>query len=419
MTDDLESRFADLIARRTDFPALARLHEGRTLAHFDGPGGTQVPQTVIDAVSGCYRTANANTHGFFVTTVETDRMLHDARAAMADFLGADNARDISFGANMTTLAWGLAHAFARRFQPGDEVLVSNLDHEANRGPWLMLREHGMVVREIAIRPDATLDYDDFAAQVTPRTRLVAVGMASNAFGTVNDIARARELAYRAGAWLLVDAVHYAPHFPLDVRSLGVDFLLCSAYKFYGPHVGVLYSRNGLLDGLATDRLRTQDPRAPHRIETGTLNHAAIAGTLAAVDYLASLGAGASRRERVIAALNRVAEYERELAQRIWRGLQRLPAVTLVGPPFGTGRRAPTVSFTVAGLEAAEVCRRLAERGICAWDGHFYAIRPIELLGLLERGATSRGAAGSPTRRRLSRGMGRPISTSGHTGTHST
>ncbi len=389
MTDDLESRFADLIARRTDFPALARLHEGRTLAHFDGPGGTQVPQTVIDAVSGCYRTANANTHGFFVTTVETDRMLHDARAAMADFLGADNARDISFGANMTTLAWGLAHAFARRFQPGDEVLVSNLDHEANRGPWLMLREHGMVVREIAIRPDATLDYDDFAAQVTPRTRLVAVGMASNAFGTVNDIARARELAYRAGAWLLVDAVHYAPHFPLDVRSLGVDFLLCSAYKFYGPHVGVLYSRNGLLDGLATDRLRTQDPRAPHRIETGTLNHAAIAGTLAAVDYLASLGAGASRRERVIAALNRVAEYERELAQRIWRGLQRLPAVTLVGPPFGTGLRAPTVSFTVAGLEAAEVCRRLAERGICAWDGHFYAIRPIELLGLLERGGVTR------------------------------
>jgi len=389
MTDDLESRFADLIARRTDFPALARLHEGRTLAHFDGPGGTQVPQAVIDAVSGYYRTANANTHGFFVTTVETDRMLHDARAAMADFLGADDARDISFGANMTTLAWGLAHAFARRFQPGDEVLVSNLDHEANRGPWLMLREHGMVVREIAIRPDATLDYDDFAAQVTPRTRLVAVGMASNAFGTVNDIARARELAYRAGAWLLVDAVHYAPHFPLDVRSLGVDFLLCSAYKFYGPHVGVLYSRNGLLDGLATDRLRTQDPRAPHRIETGTLNHAAIAGTLAAVDYLASLGAGASRRERVIAALNRVAEYERELAQRIWRGLQRLPAVTLVGPPFGTGRRAPTVSFTVAGLEAAEVCRRLAERGICAWDGHFYAIRPIELLGLLERGGVTR------------------------------
>jgi len=389
MTDDLESRFADLIARRTDFPALARLHEGRTLAHFDGPGGTQVPQAVIDAVSGYYRTANANTHGFFVTTVETDRMLHDARAAMADFLGADDARDISFGANMTTLAWGLAHAFARRFQPGDEVLVSNLDHEANRGPWLMLREHGMVVREIAIRPDATLDYDDFAAQVTPRTRLVAVGMASNAFGTVNDIARARELAYRAGAWLLVDAVHYAPHFPLDVRSLGVDFLLCSAYKFYGPHVGVLYSRNGLLDGLATDRLRTQDPRAPHRIETGTLNHAAIAGTLAAVDYLASLGAGASRRERVVAALNRVAEYERELAQRIWRGLQRLPAVTLVGPPFGTGRRAPTVSFTVAGLEAAEVCRRLAERGICAWDGHFYAIRPIELLGLLERGGVTR------------------------------
>lgn len=389
MTDDLESRFPDIAARRADFPALARLHEGRPLAHFDGPGGTQVPQAVIDAVSGYYRTANANTHGFFATTVETDRMLHDARTAVADFLGAADARDISFGANMTTLAWGLAHAFARRFQPGDEVLVSNLDHEANRGPWLMLREHGMVVREIAIRPDATLDYDDFAAQVTPRTRLVAVGMASNAFGTVNDIARARELAYRAGAWLLVDAVHYAPHFPLDVRSLGVDFLLCSAYKFYGPHVGVLYSRNGLLDSLATDRLRTQDPRAPHRIETGTLNHAAIAGTLAAVDYLASLGAGASRRERVVAALNRVAEYERELAQRIWRGLQRLPAVTLVGPPFGTGRRAPTVSFVVAGREAAEVCRRLAERGICAWDGHFYAIRPIELLGLLERGGVTR------------------------------
>lgn len=389
MNAELESRFADIIARRADFPALARVHEGRTLAHFDGPGGTQVPQAVIDAVSGYYRTANANTHGFFPTTVETDAMLHEARAALADFLGAADARDISFGANMTTLAWGLAHAFARRFQPGDEVLVSNLDHEANRGPWLMLREHGLTVREIAIRPDATLDYDDFAAQVTPRTRLVAVGMASNAFGTVNDIARARELAYRTGAWLLVDAVHYAPHFPLDVTALGVDFLLCSAYKFYGPHVGVLYSRNGLLDGLATDRLRTQDPRAPHRIETGTLNHAAIAGTLAAVDYLASLGAGATRRERVVAALSRVADYERELALRVWRGLQHLPAVTLVGPPFGTGRRAPTVSFTVTGLAADEVCRRLAARGICAWDGHFYAIRPVELLGLLERGGVTR------------------------------
>ncbi len=246
----------------------------------------------------------------------------------------------------------------------------------------------MDVREIAIRPDATLDSDDFAASHPAHP----VGGRRHGLQRLRHGERHRpgaELAYRAGARLLVDAVHYAPISPgRDSARRGLPALL-RLQVLRAHHVGVLYSRNGLLDGLATDRLRTQDPRAPHRIETGTLNHAAIAGTLAAVDYLASLGAGATRRERVVAALSRVADYERELALRVWRGLQHLPAVTLVGPPFGTGRRAPTVSFTVAGLAADEVCRRLAERGICAWDGHFYAIRPVELLGLLERGGVTR------------------------------
>ncbi len=286
--------------RRADFPSLKRTYNGLPLVYFDGPGGTQVPQTMIDAMVSYYHNSNSNTHGHFVTTRETDDVIANARNAMAEFLGADSPERISFGQNMTTLNFSLSKAIARSLRPGDEILISQLDHEANRGPWLNLKENGIIIKEIAVKHDCTLDYNDFKNKLNERTKLVAVGFASNAFGTINDINFIREQTYKSGALLLVDAVHYAPHFTIDVQKTGVDYLLCSAYKFYGPHVGILYSKEGLLDSLEPDRLRTQDQRAPNRIETGTLNHAALAGVTAAVDFIASFGNGGdSRREKIV------------------------------------------------------------------------------------------------------------------------
>jgi cysteine desulfurase family protein (TIGR01976 family) len=376
-------------ARRGDFPSLGRAYKGRPLAYLDGPAGTQVPQQVIDAIAGYYRTCNANTHGQFVTTRESDAMIEAAREAAATFIGAGGKQCISFGANMTTLNFSLSRAIARHLRPGDEILITQLDHEANRGPWLTLREHGVIVREIAVRKDATLDYEDVRTKVNERTRLVAIGWASNAFGTVNDIGLVRELTYRVGAWLLVDAVHYAPHFPMDAASTGIDFLLCSAYKFYGPHVGILFARDGLLDQLQTDRLRTADPRAPQRIETGTLNHAAIAGVKAAIDYIASLGEGKTVRARLVDAMQAIALFEHRLGASAYAGLAKISGVTVYGQTFRSDRRAPTIAFTVEGKRAEEVSAFLGELGICTWDGHFYAIRPVEILGLLERGGVTR------------------------------
>ncbi len=385
ITQTSQEPLADL----DDFPSLARAHDGRRCVFFDGPAGSQVPRQVIEAVSKYYLHANANSGGRFATSLETDRMLAEARRAMADLLGAEGPGQISFGANMTTLTFLLARALARRFEPGDEIVITELDHEANRGPWLGLRQEGMVVREIELRPDGTLNYDDFRSQINSRTRLVALGHASNALGTVNDVASARRWSREAGAWLLVDAVHSAPHLALDVREMGADFLLCSGYKFYGPHVGVLYCRPGLLEQLPTERLRTQSPRAPERIETGTLNHASIAGLAAAVDYLASLGEGPDRRSRTLSAFRKIEAHEGSLARRLHRGLSEIPGVHLYGPGFDQVQRAPTVSFTVEGLNATEVADRLAAQGMNVWDGDFYAARAIEVLGLVERGGLVR------------------------------
>lgn len=382
-------KFSDFIERRKEFPSLERTHNGFPLAYLDGPGGTQTPQQVIDAVSWYYRTCNSNTHGFFITTNESDAMIEKTRETLAAFLGAPSGKNISFGHNMTTLNYMLSRALGKHFHPGDEILITQLDHEANRGPWLALREEGIIVREIAIRENATLDYEDLESKVNENTRLVAMGFSANTTGTVNDVRRVRELTYRFGAWLLVDAVHYAPHFPVDVRELGVDFLLCSAYKFYGTHIGILYSREGLLDSLPLYRLRTQEQHAPYCIETGTLNHAAISGAKAAVEYIASFGEGGTLREQICSAMQRLAEYEHLLAKRIYDELQAIPGVNVVGPPFDTGERAPTVSFTLDGMDPVDVCSRLNGKGICAWDGHFYGIRPLEVLGLLERGGVTR------------------------------
>ncbi len=377
------------VAARKHFPSLQRKHNNKPLIYIDGPAGTQVPYPVINAISHYYFNSNANTHGAFVTTHETDKVIDDTRKSMAALLGAEGPSTISIGQNMTTLNFALARAMSRVFRPGDEVVITQLDHEANRGPWLTLRDFGVKVREVKLLPNGMLDYDDFESKINENTRLVCMGMSANSIGTVNNFKLVRELTHRYNAWLLLDAVHYAPHFTIDVQAIGCDFLLCSAYKFYGPHVGILYSRPGLLDRLPTDRLRTADQAAPYSIETGTLNHAAIAGVGAAVEFLASLGKGKSMREKLVSAYQDIAAHEYNLASRLYAGLKKIKGVTIIGQDFSTASRTPTVSFTVRGKTPTEICGQLAEKNICAWDGHFYAIRAIETLGLLEKGGVTR------------------------------
>ncbi|HMI74632.1 MAG TPA: cysteine desulfurase-like protein [Steroidobacteraceae bacterium] len=374
---------------RKDFPALARTPQGLNLAYLDGPGGSQVPRVVIDTMGDFYATCNVNTHGQFFPSQEVDRRMDLARARVAEFLGAETPACISFGQNMTTLNYFLSGAIRRTLKQGDEILITQLDHEANRGPWLRLQEHGIAIQEVRLAPSGQLDLDDMAAKITPRTKVFAVGASSNALGTVNDIALARRLTHAVGALLVVDAVHYAPHFPLDVKALGMDFLLCSGYKFYGPHVGVLYSRPGALDRLPTDRLSVQDPAAPYRIETGTLNHAAIDGLRAAVEYLASWGSGTTLRERVVDAMSGIAAYEHGLAQFYHDAVRKLPGVRVWGPDFSTRARAPTVSITLDKTSAGDAAAALGKEGICVWDGHFYAARAVEVLGLADRGGLLR------------------------------
>jgi cysteine desulfurase family protein (TIGR01976 family) len=372
---------------RLDFPALVKNPE---LAFLDGPGGSQVPRVVVDAIADVYASCNVNTHGNFAPSREVDRRMAVARDVVATFLGAESGSCISFGQSMTTLSFNLSAAIGRTLKAGDEVLVTQLDHEGNRGPWLGLAERGVTVREVRLMESGELDAADMAAKITARTKLFAIGASANSLGTVNDIALARRLTRQVGALLVVDAVHYAPHFPVDVQALGTDFLLCSGYKFYGPHVGVLYSRPGALDHLPTDRLSVQDPAAPYRIETGTLNHAAIDGVRAAVEYIASWGSGSSLRDRIVDAMTHISAYEHDLAKYYHDAARRIPGVRVWGPDFAPGRaRAPTVSLTLANATAEQAAIALGKQGICVWDGDFYAARPVQVLGLVERGGLLR------------------------------
>jgi cysteine desulfurase family protein (TIGR01976 family) len=372
---------------RQDFPALIK---NPGIAFLDGPGGSQVPRVVVDAIADVYASCNVNTHGNFAPSREVDRRMEVARSVVATFLGAEGGSCISFGQSMTTLSFNLSAAIGRTLEKGDEVLITQLDHEGNRGPWLNLQERGVVVREVLLLETGELDPADMAAKITARTKLFAIGASANSLGTVNDIALARRLTRQVDALLVIDAVHYAPHFPIDVQALGADFLLCSAYKFYGPHVGVLYSRPGALDRLPTDRLSVQNPAAPYRIETGTLNHAAIDGVRAAVEYIASWGDGASLRERIVDAMTHISAHEHELAKYYHDAVRRIPGVRVWGPDFGAGgARAPTVSITVDKITAAAAATALGNQGICVWDGDFYAARAVQVLGLAERGGLLR------------------------------
>jgi len=374
---------------RSQFPSLSRQHNGQPLIYLDGPGGTQVPNRVIDAISHYYENSNANAHGFFPTTIETDQVIDTARQKMADLLGAAGPHTISFGQNMTSLCYALSRAIGKYLQKGDEILITQLDHEANRGPWLALRDQGIVVREVNLLPNGILDYDDFRQKLNERTRLVAMGASSNIIGTVNDFHLVRQLTHQYGAWLLLDAVHYVPHYVIDVQAMDCDFLLCSAYKFYGPHVGILYSRPNLLDQLPTYSLRTAPQQAPYSIETGTLNHAALAGVSAAVDFIASIGDGDNQRKRIVSAMNQLSDHERDLLQNLFSGLRQIPNIQVIGTEVVDGQRAPTLSFLAKGMTASQICKALAEKAICAWAGHFYALRSVEVLGLLAGGGVTR------------------------------
>jgi cysteine desulfurase family protein (TIGR01976 family) len=381
---------------RSQFPALAARQDGRPVVFLDGPGGTQVPQRVIDAVAAYYRETNANTHGAFATSIRSDAILAEAHAAVADLLGAAAPAEVKFGQNMTSLAFALSRSLARVLRPGDEVIVTRLDHEANRAPWMAAAaDAGATVREIAVDPaTCTLDLATLDRALSERTRLVAVGYASNAVGTVNPVAEIVRRAHAAGAWTFVDAVHYAPHGLLDVQALGTDFLACSAYKFFGPHVGILYGRAEHLDSLPAYKVRP----AEDRWETGTQDHEGIAGTLAAVEYLAEVGErlgdvrpGATRRERLVAGMRAIEAHERELSVRLLTGLAAIPGLTVHGlaDPARAAERTPTVAVTLAGWTPRGVAEELAAQGIYAWDGDFYATTLIEDLGLAPTGGVVR------------------------------
>ena len=391
-TQLLTAAVAPVAEIRAHFPALARTHNGHAVAYFDGPGGTQVPRAVVAAMNDYLYHHNANTHWAYPTSAETDELIESARGALADFLNAA-PHEIAFGANMTTLAYHLSRALGRRLGAGDEIVVTELDHHANVAPWHALaQERGVVIRTVRMSPETgQLDWDDFARLVNRRTRLVAVGAASNALGTLSDVGRAGELARAVGALLFVDAVHYAPHVLADVRALDCDFLACSAYKFYGPHVGVLYGRHELLEEFDFPKLIPAPDSAPERVETGTQNHEGIMGAAAAVDFLASLAAGATRRERLRNAFAGLHARGAQLTARLWAGLAGIAGVELYGPPPGRPRT-PTVGFTVRGVASTEVAERLAERGLFASHGDFYAATVVERLGLGVEGLVRAGCA---------------------------
>ena len=374
---------------RDYFPSLNRVNSSnQQIIYLDGPGGTQVPIQVIEAISQYYLRSNANTHGEFITSQETDLGMDDRRFKVSVMLGAESPNTISIGQNMTTLNYSLARALSRRFKEDDEVIVTELDHEANRGPWMILKEVGVKIIEVSLMQNGTLDYSDFKSKINEKTVMVCMGMSSNALGTLNDFHSVRSFLPNNCLFLL-DAVHYAPHFAINVSELGCDFLLCSAYKFYGPHVGFLYSRPGLLDSLDTDRLVVQDQSAPFIIETGTLNHAACAGVSAAIEFIASLGEGDSLRSKLVDAYSKISVHEFALAKYLHDSLCVLDKVSVIGQDFSNTKRTPTVSFVHSDYTPNEICKKLASSNICAWDGHFYAFKAIQQLGLEKKGGVTR------------------------------
>jgi cysteine desulfurase family protein (TIGR01976 family) len=368
---------------RAAFPALERRHRGHPVAYFDGPGGTQVPRAVVTAMESYLFHHNANTHWLYPTSEETDALITEARKTLADFLGADPA-EIVFGANMTTLTFHLARALGRSWGPRDTVVITELDHHANVAPWRALeRERGVTIISVPLVPDTgQLDWQALERALSSRPALLAIGAASNALGSITDVRRATALAHEAGALSYVDAVHFAPHNLVDVAAIGCDFLACSAYKFYGPHIGVLFGREDVLRSLDVPKLEPAPETVPERMETGTQNHEGMMGAAAAVDFLASLAPGQSRRDRLAGAFAALHARGQRLVERLWSGLSAVKGVRLYGPGLDLPRT-PTVAFTVADKSTEAVARHLAELGVFVSCGDFYATTVVKRLGLAD------------------------------------
>jgi cysteine desulfurase family protein (TIGR01976 family) len=366
---------------RAHFPALTRVHNEQPVAYFDGPGGTQVPTPVVQAMNDYLFNHNANTHWEYPSSEETDRIIEDSRKIIGDFLNASHD-EIVFGQNMTSLTFHLSRALGRQFRPGDEIVVTELDHHANSDTWReMARDRDLTIRVLPMNVESgQLELDRLAGLLNERTRLVAIGAASNILGTINDFEKVVEMARDVGALSFVDAVHYAAHHLIDVTKTGCDFLAASAYKFYGPHIGILYGRKELLESIDVPKIRPAPDHSPERLETGTQNHEGIAGAAAAVDFLASLASGGSRRERLAAVFANLNQRQNEMFSVMWEGLSSIPGVTVFGPP-PDAKRTSTVSFSIAGCKSDHVARKLAERGIFASDGDFYALTVVERLGV--------------------------------------
>ncbi len=415
------------------FPHLTKKSTDNLQYFFDGPGGTQVPGAVLDAISDYLVRSNANAHGAFATSARTDAVITAARVAIADFLGC-SSDEVVFGANMTSLTFTLSRAIARTIKPGDEIIVTRLDHAANIAPWYTLEEQGAIIRVVDINlADCTLDMRDLEQQINPRTKLVAVSYASNAVGTINDVATIVRLAHAVGAWVFVDAVHYAPHAPINVHALDCDFLACSAYKFFAPHIGILYGKREHLENLQPYKVKPASNEVPSRWETGTLNHEGLAGVVAAINYLTKLGchvsptidneliaalidadkeglehfqcphfltsehpdaiasAYHSRRAALVAAMSAIQQYERELSHQLIAGLLEIPGLTLYGITDTThfNWRTPTVAIRLKGKSPESIAKNLGDRGIFTWHGNFYALSLTEKLGLEASGGLLR------------------------------
>ena len=386
----------DIAWVRAQFPSLQTQVNGQPAAFLDGPAGTQVPTQVMHAIQSYLMNANANTCGAFLTSRRTDEMIAVTRAAMADFFHCEHD-EVVFGQNMTTITFSIARSIGRELSAGDEIVLTTLDHDANFSPWKALEEKGVIIRQVDIREeDCTLDLDDLKNKLSSKTKLVAVGYASNAVGTINPVAEITRLAHAAGALVYIDAVHYAPHGSIDVQALDCDFLVCSPYKFFGPHLGALYGKRGHLRRLRPYKVRPSTDQAPDRWESGTQVHELIAGIGAAVEYMATLGRRSdrtvkTRREALVAAYRTTVAYERRLVSRLIDGLQVIPGVRLYGitDPSRFGERCATLSLRIGNHHPTKVATFLGERGIFTWDGNYYALNLTERLGVESQGGLLR------------------------------
>lgn len=383
----------DVTSSRAQFPALSITDQGRPRVYLDNPAGTQVPRQVIDRTVDCLTSRNANLGGYFKTTVEAGELVDEAHQACADFYNAASPSEIVFGQNMTTLTLHMSRCLGKRFRRGDEIVLSRMDHDANVAPWLLLAEDlGLTVRWMDFDTETYEFPEDALSKVlSAKTRLLAMGMASNCTGTVHDVKRFTAEAKAAGALVYLDAVQHAPHYAIDVQDLGADIVVSSAYKWFGPHQGILWGREALLKETFGYKVRPAGEEPPHKFETGTLSHEGMAGTLGAIEYLEQFGTGGTRAKRIASAWEAMAEHEHKITLRLIEGLKTFKGLTIRGITSANAmhRRVPTVSFTMDGHQPQDLAQGFARDNIFVWSGHNYAIEPVSRMGLMENGGVLR------------------------------